>query len=816
MKNFNSIAGLNAVSPEELATIISKDIPVLTTDRDKFIAANADAYNVICNTWLWLVIDNTSEVTGNLLKTSLLERGLKVNIAEASEQNHKLVTEQDLDHPVWVSALRDVRTKFGVVNYGFGFLDTQATLTGQIVRIMNTLTKYPKRFTPLGADRLEASTWNAFLENQIRLSDEWTNGDDLARAGVVELVKKVIADLLPWERISTMIKDAVNDCDKYTLTPGVCADCGSTTLDKISKYSKFTKDEATAFRTRDGYTEFRGDWSKVPSYMKGMLVPKDASKFRVIAPEPCVRALKALKAYYIMMPFVENLNCIKIKDQRWNQLAALLGSSDVYNYDTLDQSGASDSQTRVLLNELYPACFVNAIQDLLSSEISIPAMKGVKYRTWNEYLHTWEELSSPTSIVPATAAAMGNPLTFILECITFLACCIASALLSKNVDSIREAISLRIVHIEGKRLLVPRILIVGDDIALPHQDTEAAIYILAKLGFQLNIAKSFVGEQRFRESCGKEYFDGMDVSPVFYPRSPIHSFDNSVSGVLHRDFDFETGNSTLKDDLCTLVELQHRIIGWSFHANMWLTAVIRELEPRMTESRIGEHTSDLWVTTPNITKKYSPYAFITKFYVLGENNKKVWIRREEVGVREEVIHIPYDCPERARLLEIRDWRKRVCDICELRMELDPGSVDVATLEAHREALRTLEQKVKAYEHTELRTSYYLKADPSVTVFENKKEVLCSLPDIPESYMEGHLHPTPRYDVSKTLSKGAVDMLSTWAYEQFLKNGPAYWASADTPEGTFLRLANITYSNRLTRSGAPKPELYSKASIIWKI
>lgn len=59
----------------------------------------------------------------------------------------------------------------------------------------------------------------------------------------------------------------------------------------------------------------------------------------------------------------------------------------------------------------------------------------------------------------------------------------------------------------------------GDDICVDHRLTPIVMSILSRLGFTVNAEKSFTGSQTFRESCGKFYQDGIDVTPLYFSLS---------------------------------------------------------------------------------------------------------------------------------------------------------------------------------------------------------------------------------------------------------------------------------------------------------
>jgi hypothetical protein len=58
-----------------------------------------------------------------------------------------------------------------------------------------------------------------------------------------------------------------------------------------------------------------------------------------------------------------------------------------------------------------------------------------------------------------------------------------------------------------------RVRVFGDDLIVPRDNVLSVIGELETFGFRVNVGKSYwIG--RFRESCGKEYYDGNDVSIV--------------------------------------------------------------------------------------------------------------------------------------------------------------------------------------------------------------------------------------------------------------------------------------------------------------
>jgi hypothetical protein len=89
---------------------------------------------------------------------------------------------------------------------------------------------------------------------------------------------------------------------------------------------------------------------------------------------------------------------------------------------------------------------------------------------------------------------MGNGYTFELETLIFLSLALAYA------------------HIHGEE--VDRITVYGDDIIVPSTMASGFCGLLQELGFTPNSKKSY-WTGPFRESCGKHYFSGYEITPFY-------------------------------------------------------------------------------------------------------------------------------------------------------------------------------------------------------------------------------------------------------------------------------------------------------------
>lgn len=173
---------------------------------------------------------------------------------------------------------------------------------------------------------------------------------------------------------------------------------------------------------------------------------------------------------------------IDLNDQSINQEMARLASIRGF-LATIDLSAASDTISYELVRLLLPPDWFAALELCRSPEGVLPCGDKV----------TFHKFSS-----------MGNGYTFELESLLFFAMCLA----------VCDAFD------PGAEKYVS---VYGDDIIIPCSVAPHLVDFFSECGFTVNQKKSFV-EGPFRESCGKHYFLGVDVSP-FYVRRPVDTLD---------------------------------------------------------------------------------------------------------------------------------------------------------------------------------------------------------------------------------------------------------------------------------------------------
>lgn len=220
---------------------------------------------------------------------------------------------------------------------------------------------------------------------------------------------------------------------------------------------------------------------------KVISVPKTQKTPRIIAMEPAAVQYVQQGILELMLRSLEKqplLNeMIGIRDQEPNRLMAQKGSLDG-NLATLDLSEASDrvsNQHVRLLMRHYP-WFSKGVDACRSRKADVPGYGVIRL---------------------AKFASMGSALCFPIEAMVFLTIVFVGIQRSLNTHLTPSSI----------RRLRSSVRVFGDDIIVPVDHVSSVVRALQAFGLVVNTTKSFWNGS-FRESCGKEYFKGNDVSIV--------------------------------------------------------------------------------------------------------------------------------------------------------------------------------------------------------------------------------------------------------------------------------------------------------------
>jgi hypothetical protein len=217
-------------------------------------------------------------------------------------------------------------------------------------------------------------------------------------------------------------------------------------------------------------------------------VPKTLKTPRIIAIEPtCMQYMQQ----GIMQPLVDLIQrddflgqVIGFNDQDPNREMARLGSL-TGSLATLDLSEASDRVSNQLVR--------NMVAPYVWLATSIDATRSRK-----------ADVPGHGVIRLAKFASMGSALCFPIEAMVFTTIVFLG---------IQQGFNRPLNRKELCEEFAGKVRIFGDDIVVPTEYARSVVMELEAFGFLVNRDKSF-WTGKFRESCGKEYFNGHDVSVV--------------------------------------------------------------------------------------------------------------------------------------------------------------------------------------------------------------------------------------------------------------------------------------------------------------
>jgi len=205
-------------------------------------------------------------------------------------------------------------------------------------------------------------------------------------------------------------------------------------------------------------------------------VPKNYKTDRTIAIEPDMNIYIQKGIGSVIRTKLRGVG-INLDDQTRNQRLAFIGSA-VGSLATIDLSMASDTISRSVVELLIRPDWLDALGQCRSPFGVLPSGKKIFYQKYS---------------------SMGNGFTFELETLIFWSLAMAYA------------------RIHGEE--AHRISVYGDDLIVPSTMAERFCGLLQFMGFTPNEKKSYWSGP-FRESCGKHYFRGYDVTPFYVKRAP--------------------------------------------------------------------------------------------------------------------------------------------------------------------------------------------------------------------------------------------------------------------------------------------------------
>jgi hypothetical protein len=223
--------------------------------------------------------------------------------------------------------------------------------------------------------------------------------------------------------------------------------------------------------------------------VKVVTVPKTLKTPRIIAMEPaCMQYMQqAVKEQLYALIEADDIASLFVgfDDQTPNQELARKGSLDG-TLATLDLSMASDSVSNQLVRNAlhnYPS-LLRAVDATRSRKADVPGHGVIRL---------------------AKFASMGSALCFPIEAMVFT---------TVAMMGIANALSTSVNRTLLQKMK-GQVRVFGDDIIVPADKVHSVIESLMTFGFKVNSGKSF-WTGKFRESCGKDYYDGTDVTVLYF------------------------------------------------------------------------------------------------------------------------------------------------------------------------------------------------------------------------------------------------------------------------------------------------------------
>lgn len=362
-------------------------------------------------------------------------------------------------------------------------------------------------------------------------------------------------------------------------------------------------------------------------------VPKNSRSHRSIVVEPPLNGLlqKGIGSY-----MKERLKAVglDLSDQSRNQVLACKGSIDG-SLATIDLSMASDCICRNLVWCLLPYDWA-VLLDYARTPV-------VEYTTGNTI----------ESFLIEKFSSMGNAYTFELETVLFygLAYGVCKHLQIDSTD----------------------MRVYGDDIIMPSQGFDLLSEVLQDCGFKLNAKKSF-SKGPFRESCGSDYLNGIDIRP-YYLRTQV---TDRVLFSMHNWF-FRHGELKLAAFVEQETHEPDRLYGPDGYGDGHL---IGEWQPRQSRTRLRAGFEggvfDTYTLKPKFFKKQlrCDYVFpCYSIYVRGESQYTPLVGDEGTPVDPDVIrgsrgYTKISIYTLARSIFTRVWDE-VPDKCEYTRRYHP-------------------------------------------------------------------------------------------------------------------------------------------------
>lgn len=222
-----------------------------------------------------------------------------------------------------------------------------------------------------------------------------------------------------------------------------------------------------------------------------LAVPKDFSGPRLITAEPTAHQFlqQGLLSWLRQNLTPAHRTCIDFRSQTRSQLAAQKASIDGIAA-TIDLKSASDRLSCWTVERVFASnpSLLSALNAARTSTVTNGTNTGPKF-----------------SLRLRKFAGQGSAVTFPVQSMVYANAAIAAVMASTNSTLRRRSV------LQAAR----KVRVFGDDIVLPSSSCPELSLILSHLELQVNLSKSHT-TGNFRESCGGDYFEGYDVTPLYF------------------------------------------------------------------------------------------------------------------------------------------------------------------------------------------------------------------------------------------------------------------------------------------------------------
>ncbi|UJQ85503.1 MAG: putative replicase protein [Litlevirus faecicola] len=253
------------------------------------------------------------------------------------------------------------------------------------------------------------------------------------------------------------------------------------------------------------------------TYSKLIAVPKTQKGPRLIAAEPtCNLWCQQVIRKYLMSRTRSSWlgRMINFNDQTPNQELALAASHSGL-LATVDLKAASDRMSCWVVERAF-----RGRRDLLEA---LNASRTC-------YILNSIDKKSPMFYKLRKLSTMGSAITFPIQSLVFASIALASLMYEE-----------RTISMTRMKALSRLVRVFGDDIIVPTHSLGTLRQLLKVLGFEVNPLKTF-GTGKFRESCGVDAYDGVDVTPAYALSLPTRSKPESVMSAAAQAHNFALRN----------------------------------------------------------------------------------------------------------------------------------------------------------------------------------------------------------------------------------------------------------------------------------